>query len=163
MNRVLARAEDWTIAALMAIMIAIVFAAVVLRYAFNSPIGWSDELAKIAFTWLVFLGGAVGVRRGAHIGIDAVVVILPSGFRRLVALVADLLVVLILLVFVYYGVLLAQMTAAIVTPSLRLPVGFVYSAAPLGAFLMLLHQLGHVASTYFGHGAGRGTREAEPS
>ncbi len=154
----LGRVEDGISAFLMATMTVVVFVAVVLRYGFGHPLGWTDELAKICFTWLVFLGGAVGVRRGAHIGVDAVVVFLPAHVRRGVAFVADILVLAILGVFVYYGWLLAAMTAPVPTPSLGLPVAFVYAAAPVGAFLMLLHQIDRIASTYFG----RRTASAEP-
>jgi TRAP-type C4-dicarboxylate transport system permease small subunit len=148
----LARVENGLTAFLLALMTGLVFVAVVLRYVFNSPIGWSDEVAKISFTWLIFLGGAIGVRRGAHIGIDAVVVFLPAAARRGVAFVGNVLVLVVLGVFVYYGILLAAMTASVTTPSLGISVAFVYAAAPLGAFLMLLHQVGHIASTWFGWG-----------
>jgi len=57
---------------LMAVMTLIVFFGVVLRYGFNYPLGWTDEAAKICFTWIVFLGGVIGVRRGIHISINAV-------------------------------------------------------------------------------------------
>lgn len=146
----LARVENGLAALLMALMTGVVFVDVMLRYAFNSPTGWSDEVAKISFTWLVFLGGAIGVRRGVHIGINALVVFLPAAVRQGVAFVGDVLVFIILGAFVYYGILLAAMTASVTTPSLGLSVAFVYAAAPLGAFLMLLHEIGHIASTYFG-------------
>ena len=146
----LTKVENGLAALLMAGMTGLVFVDVLLRYAFNSPIGWSDEAAKISFTWLVFLGGAIAVRRGAHIGIDAVVVFLPAAVKRAVAFVGDVLVVVILGVFVYYGILLAAMTVAVTTPGLGLPVAFVYAAAPFGAFLMLLHQIGRLASNYVG-------------
>lgn len=146
-NRVLAIMEEGLAAGLLATMLVTVFGGVVLRYGFNSPIGWSDELAKISFTWLVFVGGALGVRRGVHIGIDALVAALPPSIRRATALIADLLVIIVLIVFVYYGILLVQMTASVMTPSMRISVGlFVYAAAPFGALLMTYHQLQHVAT-----------------
>ena len=159
LNSALAKTEELMALLLMAAMTTVVFVAVVLRYAFNSPIGWSDELAKICFTWLVFIGGAVGVRRGAHISIDAAVAWLPARPRKVVAFVADALVAAVLAVFIYYGALLVQMTFVVTTPSLRLPVGMVYAAAPIGSALMLLHQLQHIAVDYFGVGAGTPARE----
>jgi TRAP-type C4-dicarboxylate transport system permease small subunit len=37
-----------------------------MRFIFNSPIPWADELASILFLWLANLGAAVALRRGTH-------------------------------------------------------------------------------------------------
>ena len=44
----------------------ILFAGVVSRYVFNSPIMWTDELATFLFLWLAMLGAVVAVRRDGH-------------------------------------------------------------------------------------------------
>lgn len=161
-NRVLSNLEDTVCGLLMGAMTVIVFCAVVLRYAFNNPIGWSDELAKICFTWLVFLGGALGLKRGAHISIDALVQMLPGKLRKLVAAAADVLVLVLLLVIVYYGALIAAMTAGVTTPSLGVPVAVVYAAAPVSALVMTVHQLRRMFSSYYGaRSAGPARQEAE--
>jgi TRAP-type C4-dicarboxylate transport system permease small subunit len=154
---VLERVEYLACGLLVGVMTLVVFVAVVFRYVLNSPIGWSDELARLLFTWLVFLGGAVGLSRGAHIGIDTLVQLLPAAPRRVVAGVADGLVLVILAVFVYYGALLSAMTVSVTTPSLDVPVAVVYAAAPVGAALMLLHHLARLARRY---GRRRGPADA---
>lgn len=44
----------------------LLFAGVVSRYVFHSPIVWSDELAGAIFLWLSMLGAVVALRRGEH-------------------------------------------------------------------------------------------------
>jgi TRAP-type C4-dicarboxylate transport system permease small subunit len=44
----------------------ILFAGVVSRYVFNSPIIWTDELATFLFLWLAMIGAAVALRRDGH-------------------------------------------------------------------------------------------------
>src|ERR1700750_1210678 len=44
----------------------ILFAGVVSRYVFDSPIMWTDELATFLFLWLAMIGAVVAVRRGGH-------------------------------------------------------------------------------------------------
>ena len=44
----------------------ILFAGVVSRYVFNSPLMWTDELATFLFLWLAMFGAVVAVRRGGH-------------------------------------------------------------------------------------------------
>ena len=53
----------------LASMTVTVFSGVVSRYVFNSALSWTEEFAIWAFTWLIFLGAALGVARDAHIGV----------------------------------------------------------------------------------------------
>lgn len=68
------------------VMVAVVSAQVGLRYGFNRSIDWADEIGRLAFVWAIFLAIPLGVRQGAHIGIDIVVDKMPpvvrSGLRR---------------------------------------------------------------------------------
>lgn len=62
--RLFDRLTDGLMAALMAFMVVAVFANVVLRYVFGT--GWpgAEELSRLAFVWLVFVGVASSMRRG---------------------------------------------------------------------------------------------------
>ncbi len=140
----LAGLEDKICKFLMPAMTLMVFVEVVLRYGFNHPLGGTDEAAKIGFTWVVFLGGAIGVRRAIHIGIDVVVKNLPSAPRRVVNAFGDLSIGILLVVIIYYGIRLSAMTSRITTPILAISLVFVYGAAPVAALLMLYHHLKHV-------------------
>jgi TRAP-type C4-dicarboxylate transport system permease small subunit len=72
--------------AAVAAMVAVVSAQVALRYGFNRSIDWADEIGRLAFVWAIFLAIPLGVRDGAHIGIDLLVDKLPrigqSALRR---------------------------------------------------------------------------------
>ncbi len=64
-----------------AAMVAVVSAQVALRYGFNRSIDWADEVSRLAFVWSIFLAIPLGVRQGAHIGIDIVLHQLPAPLR----------------------------------------------------------------------------------
>ncbi|MBT2335429.1 TRAP transporter small permease [Variovorax paradoxus] len=61
------------LAALLLGMVLMVFGNVVLRYAFNSGIQVSEELSRIFFVWLTFIGAIVAMRDGTHLGMDGFV------------------------------------------------------------------------------------------
>jgi TRAP-type transport system small permease protein len=86
------RLLEWLIAGCLAVMVVMVFGNVVLRYAFNSGIATSEELARLAFVWLVFMGAVVALRERGHIGIDMVVSRLPVGGKRLCFVINHLIV-----------------------------------------------------------------------
>lgn len=67
------RAIGYLIAAMLAVMVVLVFGNVVLRYVFNSGITVSEELSRWLFVWVTFLGAIVAVRDGAHLGTDMLV------------------------------------------------------------------------------------------
>lgn len=64
-------------------MVGVVSAQVLLRYGFNQSIDWADEVSRLAFVWSIFLAIPLGVRQGAHIGIDIVVTKMPTTAQAL--------------------------------------------------------------------------------
>lgn len=86
------RITDWLMAALLAFMVIVVFSSVVLRYAFGT--GWTgaEELSRLAFVWLVFVGVASSMRRGELMAFSMIRTLFPHLFRRLVDSVSWLLV-----------------------------------------------------------------------
>ena len=67
--------------AAVATMVFVVSAQVALRYGLNRSIDWADEVGRLAFVWSIFLAIPLGVRNGAHIGIDIVADKLPAAWR----------------------------------------------------------------------------------
>ena len=67
------RALKVLVVALLAIMVALVFGNVVLRYAFNCGITVSEELSRWLFVWLTFLGSIYALHEQQHLGTDVLV------------------------------------------------------------------------------------------
>ncbi|NIZ14639.1 TRAP transporter small permease [Phaeobacter sp. HF9A] len=85
---VIHRLEETLIALLLGGMTILTFANVIARYVFNSNILWGLELTVFLFAWLVLLGASYAVKVHAHLGVDAVVNMLPPAGRRVVALIS---------------------------------------------------------------------------
>jgi TRAP-type C4-dicarboxylate transport system permease small subunit len=77
--------------ACLALMVAMVFGNVVLRYGFNSGITVSEELSRWLFVWMTFLGAVVAVRKHAHLGTDTLVSRLPPAGKKACFVVAHAL------------------------------------------------------------------------
>ena len=96
------RAIGYLIAAMLAVMVALVFGNVFMRYALNSGFTLSEELSRWLFVWLTFLGAVVAMRDNAHLGTDMLVGKLgPLGKRICMGL--SLLLVLYCLWLVFKG------------------------------------------------------------
>ncbi|TXT38016.1 MAG: tripartite ATP-independent periplasmic transporter DctQ [Comamonadaceae bacterium] len=92
----------YLIAAAMAVMVALVFGNVVMRYAFNSGFTVSEELSRWLFVWLTFLGAVVALRDNAHLGTDMLVGHLDAAGKRL-AMGISLLLMMFCLVLIFKG------------------------------------------------------------
>lgn len=86
LRNALHRAEEWLIAAILGAMTILSFVQVVMRYGFNSGFIWQLEANTYLFSWLVMIGISYCVRARAHIGVDALVRLLPPRGRRAVGL-----------------------------------------------------------------------------
>lgn len=80
--RTVARILEAVIVISLAIMALLVFGNVVLRYAFNSGIAISEELSRLLFVWLIFLGAILASAQHAHIGFDTLIKSLPAAGRK---------------------------------------------------------------------------------
>ncbi|PQV57059.1 C4-dicarboxylate transporter DctQ subunit [Defluviimonas denitrificans] len=80
--------EETAIAILLGAMTIITFVNVVMRYVFNASLIWGLELTLALFAWLVLFGMSYAVKVTAHLGVDAVINILPQRGRRILALIA---------------------------------------------------------------------------
>ena len=85
----------YLIAAMLALMVVLVFTNVVLRYAFNSGISVSEELSRWLFVWLTFLGAIAALHERAHLGSDTVVSRLPLMGKKICLVVGHLLMLFI--------------------------------------------------------------------
>ncbi|MFN8722146.1 MAG: TRAP transporter small permease [Rhodospirillales bacterium] len=93
---------EWAIyylgAALMLAMTGSMVYVVVMRYFFNSPPIWSEDIPKLLFIWMVFLTVGLAIRMGLNIRVTALTGSLPRRARLWLAVVMHLLVLVFLLV-----------------------------------------------------------------
>ncbi|MGA8516503.1 MAG: TRAP transporter small permease [Burkholderiaceae bacterium] len=90
----------YLIAAMLAVMVVLVFGNVFMRYAFNSGFTLSEELSRWLFVWMTFMGAVVALRSNAHLGTDMLVGKLgPLGKRICMGLSLVLMLYCIGLVF----------------------------------------------------------------
>jgi tripartite ATP-independent transporter DctM subunit len=124
-------------ALLVLVEVAVLFAGVVSRYVFHSPIVWSDELASILFLWLAMLGAVVALRRGEHMRMTAVVGMVSPRVRAFLDVLAIAAPVTFLALIVYPAWEFAHDEIVITTPALAISNVWRAAALPVGAALML--------------------------
>jgi len=135
---------DWVCLGLMLVLVVDVFLGVFSRYVLQATFQWYDEVARLCFVWMVFLGAASAVRRGAHFRLHLLIDRLGPGLRRATDLVVGLLVVAFGGVLVAGGVAMWPVARQQVSDSLELSMAWSYGALPVGGALMILFSLPHL-------------------
>jgi TRAP-type C4-dicarboxylate transport system permease small subunit len=72
------------IAFFLAVMIILVFTNVVFRYVFSKGFAWSEEIARLCFIYLVYLGSIGAMRDNRHLLIDSVLVRVPVMWQKII-------------------------------------------------------------------------------
>lgn len=85
-----ARLSDGLMALCLAVMALAVFINVVLRYGFGSGIAASEELSRLLFVWMVFIGATAAYPRGEHMAFTSLLLPLrkrPAALKAMAALI----------------------------------------------------------------------------
>jgi TRAP-type C4-dicarboxylate transport system permease small subunit len=121
------------------------------RYVLERTFVWYDEVARACFIWLVFLGAAVAVKRGAHFGLHMFVDAMPPHLKRAALLLTPLTIIVFSAAIVVQGWSLTQHGSAQTTAVMGMPVSWIYAAMPVGGALMILYSLPVALQTWRGN------------
>lgn len=124
---------------LLAVMVVDVTIQVFFRYVIQDPPTWTEELARYLFEWTTFIAMAVAFGRGAHIVVDALMTAVPGPVKRMLLILSNCLVLGFLLVLVWQGVGMVQMTSNTTSTALELNMGVVYASLPTGAAIAAMY------------------------
>ena len=81
----LQRLANTAMAVCLAIMAVSVFVNVVLRYGFGSGVAASEELSRLLFVWMVFIGATAAYPTGEHMAFNSLLVAMRNKPRLLAA------------------------------------------------------------------------------
>lgn len=123
------------------IMVILVFTNVVMRYAFDSGLAWSEEISRVAFVWVVFLGIIIGNREEEHLKVDTFISNLKGKFKRIHSIYVLLITSIILTFITLGGSQLIELTHKQGLPSTGLPTSIIYSAGVLASIIIILVSL----------------------
>lgn len=94
---------EYLIGVILVALIASVSCNVVGRALFNHSLPWADELARMLFVWLVFIGAAAAFSRYEHIAVDALVRRLPLRLAHMLYFLQHLIITGLMGVMIWGG------------------------------------------------------------
>jgi len=117
---------------------------VVMRYVFNQPLTWVDEITEYILLYITFLGTAWLLKKDEHVIIDLLLVRLREKSRVILGVVASALCILSCSALVWYGARVAwdHYQRGVYNPTLlEFPKGPIIAIIPVGSLLLLIQFL----------------------
>ncbi|MBP2079063.1 TRAP transporter small permease [Oceanobacillus polygoni] len=124
---------------LLAVMIVIIIYQVFSRQILNSTPSWSEELSRILFVWVSFLGIAYGFKEKLHIALGLIVNMMPKKVQDIFDYFAKGLVIFLGVIMIYYGWNFTTLMANNVMPGTGLPSSMLYVVMPISGFYVTLY------------------------
>ena len=133
----LCKVEELIALVLVAGIAVLVFISALMR-TFGHPLNWAQDVALVAFAWLIFLGSDVAMRGSGLIGVDLFVKKFPKAVQKWIDVVFKIIIAAFLCVLIYYGYGMTTTGWTRQITSLHVSYGWVTMAVPVGSFLMLI-------------------------
>ena len=137
--------EGYCCVVMLTAMSIIVFVQVVCRF-LRASLPWSEEVTRYLLVWTTFMGGAYGVRHGAHVGIEAFLFLIPKKIKKAVGILVMVccLVLCIVIVRISWNLVLSIVARKQLSPAMRIPMGYAYSAIPVGMSLFVVRYVQNI-------------------
>ncbi|WP_177193652.1 TRAP transporter small permease [Thermodesulforhabdus norvegica] len=130
-------------------MLVVVLSQVVFRYLLQSPLPWSEELARYLMIWAACLAGANAYADKAHVTVNIITRSIAGRMERFVNVGIHAVVATLMLVIFYQGWKLALKVSDQLSPAMSISMFWTYSSVPVGAGMTFTHALRLLLQTLF--------------
>jgi TRAP-type C4-dicarboxylate transport system permease small subunit len=123
------------------VLAIVVFGQFFSRYVMDSPLAWSEEVARYLLVCVGFLGAIMGVRRNSHIYIELFHRYLPARVSNAVFLVVDVVRILFFVALAWSAYKILPMMGRQTMTSIPVPVSYMYDVILFSLVVMSLRSV----------------------
>lgn len=142
-NDFLVKILKYLLAAVLSVQIVLIFMTAFMRYVFNHPLSWSDELTTYMLVLITFLGGYVASNQGALAKVEIFSGKFTGVSGKIVQVIARLLSGGLVGWIAFYATRLffSPVIQNQTSSALRMPVKYVWWSLPVTMWLLLLTEV----------------------
>ncbi len=118
------------------------------RFVLGLPLSWSEEFQKFGHIWMVFLAIPVAYRRGAHIGMDMQLMVLPRNAQRVVQFFVELMWLGLAVAIGWYTLAIMVVARNQESPGLGIRMDYIYVGLVIGAAYLALVAIRRLAAMF---------------
>jgi len=119
--------------------VCVIFYGVIMRYLFNSPESWVEELSTYLVIWGILFGFSVALRNSRHIKVELFYDKMPSNIKKIMDFIVNCLGILFCLFLIYYGSILVidSYNSGITSLNMGFPLWITYLILPISCLMFV--------------------------
>lgn len=138
MNKILA----FLMIALFIVMVLVGSYQIIVRYFFNKPSTFSEELLTYTFTWMALLSAAYVFGQNDHMRMSFLVDKLSPERRKIIEIITQVVIMLFAaIVLIYGGIKIVGLTMSQITATLMVPMGYIYTVVPISGLFIVVYSI----------------------
>lgn len=123
-------------AACLAAMVFVILLQVVLRYVFNSPLAWPEEISRILMVWMTFFAAPYAYRNKLFVRLESLVSRFPQGAQRRIDIGIQLILLILFALFFRESLWMVVRGSEIRASSVNISLGVVFAIMPAALLLL---------------------------
>ncbi len=138
--------EKWFCVISLTIMLVINFMQVLMRYVFNAPFAWSEEIILVLLVWFGFFCMSIDIFYDSHISLTGIYSHLNEKGKKILNIFKHFLLSAFFFYMVVYGKQLLAISMRKKLPASHISQGFQFAPMMIGGFIMFVFSLINLAS-----------------
>lgn len=119
----------------------LVLYSITARYFFSAPPMWGEDIPKLLFVWMSFIGAGFAYLFGFNIRMTGLIERVPRQPRRVIEFLMHLTIVAMLCVILWYSLPILKLSSRHTVLSTGLPDILTYLPLPLGCLLLMANEI----------------------
>jgi TRAP-type C4-dicarboxylate transport system permease small subunit len=130
------------------VTVVVIFVQVICRYVLQVALPWTEEFARFAFIWLIFLANAMAERQKEHFRVSYFVEQAPRPVRYAFWILGEILIFVFFIWLLMDSLQFVKMGQRMISTVMQLRLDWVYWALPAAIVLGLLNRSRNIVAVF---------------
>src|SRR5699024_380110 len=130
------------------IMFLLVLINVLMRFIFNSGIDFAEELLRILFVWMIFIGAVVAIKDQSHIRVDLFIKKMPVLGQQMCQLASQVLMLICSITLIYGTWIESDILSTTYSPVLDVNMFLIFGISWLTGICIFISALINIISVF---------------
>lgn len=140
--------ENYLGITLVIMLIFLLSIQVISRYIFNNPLGWTEELARYSYIWMIFIGTVLATREREHVRVELLKVFISEKTWNILTLFNDFIILVFWLFLIPASFKYATFAMNIDASGFGFPMFYVFVSLPIAGVLCMIHTVINMVDEY---------------
>ena len=124
-----------------AILAIVTFLQVIMRFFFKMPVAWGQDIIRLSFVYLVFLGAAYCLKTNDHLNIDIIFSMVSNKTGKILQILINFVLLVFFVFLLFYGIQFSKTGITQKAPYTAIPMIYYYASIPISALYLILYDL----------------------